>query len=133
MPMKPPASVATAARQRVRDAAGEIKKSLRLIAEGRPGDAEPDGERLADVVQARQQVPADEAVRIAKSAGPEAIWGETVDFVDVAFLERGMRAARSVCRVITRAGQAIGTGFLISPRLLITNNHVIGSETAAAG
>src|SRR5262249_38790415 len=34
---------------------------------------------------------------------------------------------------ISRAGQAIGTGFLISPRLVITNNHVIGSASEARG
>jgi endonuclease G, mitochondrial len=131
--MKPPTSITTAARKRVRDAAGEIKNSLRKIAQGRPGDAEPDEARLADVVQVRRQVPPAEARVIARESGAEAIWGQTIDFVDVAFLERGTLAARSVCRIITRNGQAIGTGFLISPRLLITNNHVIGSEAAAGG
>lgn len=131
--MKPPTSITTAARNRVREAAGEIKNSLRKIAEGRPGDAEPDDARLADVVQVRTQAPPAEARRIAQESGAEAIWGQTIDFVDVAFLERGMLAARSVCRIITRGGQAVGTGFLISPRLLITNNHVIGSDAAADG
>ena len=131
--MNPPPAVANAARERVRNAADGIKKTLRLIAQSRPGEAEPDDDRLADVIELRQQVSPEEARRMAGKADAEAIWGKTVDFVDVAFLERGMRAARSVCRMITRAGQAVGTGFLVSPRLVITNNHVIGSEANAAG
>jgi endonuclease G len=34
----------------------------------------------------------------AKAAGPEAIRGGTLDFVGVAFLERGRRAANAVGR-----------------------------------
>ncbi len=131
--MKAPASITEAAHTRVRTCADEITHSLRAIAEGRPGDAETDETRRTAVVQVRRRVSFDEARRIAGNAGPEAVWGETIDFVDVAFLERGERAGRSVCRISTRAGQGIGTGFLISPRLLITNNHVIGSEAVARG
>ena len=131
--MEAPSVIAAAARARVRAAATEIEHSLKSINEGRPGDAETDQSRRAAVVQARQRIPLDEARQVARKIGPEAIWGKTIDFVDVVFFERGARAARSVCRIITRSGQAIGSGFLISPRLLITNNHVISSETAARG
>jgi V8-like Glu-specific endopeptidase len=59
----------------------------------------------------------------------------TNDMVGVAFLEQGLQVAHSVGRVwigIT-GGQPIGygTGFLISPRLLLTNNHVLPSSAVA--
>ena len=49
----------------------------------------------------------------------------------VAYLERGAIAARAVAR-IDLGGGAFGTGFLIAPRVLITNNHVIGDKATAA-
>ena len=49
----------------------------------------------------------------------------------VAYLERGAIAARAVARIDLGGGQ-YGTGFLIAPRVLITNNHVIGDRTTAA-
>lgn len=45
------------------------------------------------------------------------------DFLPVSFLAEGAEKARAICR-ITR-GQPIGTGFLIAPGILMTNNHVI--------
>jgi endonuclease G len=108
---------------------------MSMIREGRPGDAEPELARKVQVFQARTGLSLEEADRKATQpeAGAERIWGKTVDFVDVAFFERGRRAAKAVARIITTDGAALGTGFLISPRLLMTNNHVIGSEKEAAG
>ncbi len=61
------------------------------------------------------------------------------DFLPVHFLEQGLRAQRSVGRVVLRqahAGFPVGTGwatgFLIGPSLFLTNNHVIGDEDFAA-
>jgi V8-like Glu-specific endopeptidase len=48
------------------------------------------------------------------------------------FLTLGAERARAVGRIVTRTGVGIGTGFLISPRLLMTNNHVIESDRVAA-
>lgn len=48
----------------------------------------------------------------------------------VSYLERGMIAARAVARMHLGA-QGFGTGFLISPRVLITNNHVLPDAAAA--
>src|ERR1044071_4702909 len=53
------------------------------------------------------------------------------DLMPIAYLERGAIAARAVAR-IDLGGGAYGTGFLIAPRVLITNHHVIGDKTAAA-
>jgi endonuclease G len=48
------------------------------------------------------------------------------------FLALGAERARAVGRVVTQTGAGVGTGFLISPRLLMTNNHVIENEGRAA-
>lgn len=64
----------------------------------------------------------------------EALLGEN-DLVEINYLERGLLAARTVCRINVPApvgdGSEWGTGFLIGPRLLLTNNHVIGSVEEA--
>jgi endonuclease G, mitochondrial len=59
----------------------------------------------------------------------ERILGDN-DLIEIAFLEAGFRAARAVGRVdVRRAGRHLGfgTGSLVSPRLLLTNNHVLES------
>lgn len=56
------------------------------------------------------------------------------DFLSVEFLERGVVAARSIGRIAIRSGgdfRARGTGFLVAPGLLLTNEHVLTSETLA--
>src|SRR5262245_14891602 len=112
--MNAPPSIANAARARIRDSAAEIARALKAVQGGRPGDAERDNRRRSAVIQRRTGVSAAEASNLAKRIGPEAIWGNTIDFVDVSFLERGMLASRAVCRIISQSGRAIGTGFLIS-------------------
>lgn len=75
--------------------------------------------------------------------------GEMVPSVDVlerilgrddsqgaAFIFDGACAARSVGRIILRGPggntRGFGTGFMVSPHLLMTNNHVLENESAAA-
>ena len=57
------------------------------------------------------------------------------DLQRVNFLERGLRAAKAVCRVRIRrrsgGPEDFGTGFLAAPGLLITNNHVLASADTA--
>ncbi|MEN3332217.1 MAG: hypothetical protein V7641_1582 [Blastocatellia bacterium] len=59
----------------------------------------------------------------------------TNDLMGVAFLERGLQVARTVGRVwiAVASGRPLGygTGFMISPRLLMTNNHVLSSAVDA--
>jgi endonuclease G, mitochondrial len=47
------------------------------------------------------------------------------DILRIGFLARGMLAARSVCRLVVMGGFEHGTGFLVAPDALITNNHVL--------
>ncbi|MEU1185069.1 endonuclease [Streptomyces sp. NPDC005820] len=51
----------------------------------------------------------------------------------VAFLEEGVLAARPVGRItVSGPGGGHGTGFLVSPALLMTNHHVLGDPEEAA-
>ncbi|MGH9330551.1 MAG: trypsin-like serine peptidase, partial [Vicinamibacterales bacterium] len=79
---------------------------------------------------ARRPVTADEI----SNAFVERVIGATRDFLSIDFLERGLYINRSVGRVVTSLGggrQAFGTGFLVSPTLLMTNNHVLPNEEEA--
>jgi endonuclease G, mitochondrial len=60
----------------------------------------------------------------------EARLGETDDLAQINYLPRGQRASRAVCRLL-RDGEWFGTGFLVAPGLLLTNNHVIESDAEA--
>ncbi len=64
----------------------------------------------------------------------ERIMG-TNDLVDVLYLLQALNAARSVGRVVlrNRAGREIGygTGFKVAPNLLLTNHHVLETDSIA--
>lgn len=51
------------------------------------------------------------------------------DMFPIHYLEKGLIAAKSVCRIIINDHNGrllgFGTGFMISPTLLITNNHIL--------
>jgi endonuclease G, mitochondrial len=65
----------------------------------------------------------------------ERIFGEN-NLISVSFLAAGLTVAATVGRVHMNTAEGryagFGTGFLVSPRLLITNNHVIGDAGSAA-
>jgi endonuclease G len=100
------------------DRLGDLK---RTAAEKTPLELNP-SERL--VMRTRQLSAT--SVRPSKSE-QERILGSN-DLVDLNFLERGLHAARSVCRVVLRDPSkrqiGVASGFLVSPRLLLTNHHV---------
>ncbi len=54
----------------------------------------------------------------------------------VQFFEFGLLAARAVCRILVRdpasGASGYGTGVLVGPGLLMTNNHVLGNQATAA-
>lgn len=56
------------------------------------------------------------------------------DLLSINFLDRGRRAADAVCRikVPSNGGAWYGTGFLVGPRLLLTNHHVLGDADEAS-
>lgn len=67
--------------------------------------------------------------------GLERIIGER-NLFEVNYLAQGLAAAKPVCRIRirSRAGKPLGfgTGFLVAPGLLLTNNHVLNSKASAA-
>ena len=90
----------------------------------------PSNEVLRELVARPAPVVAEELTdRIVN----EALIG-TADFLSVEFLERGALAARSVGRILIEAQggrAALGTGFMVGPGLLMTNQHVLTSARRA--
>jgi V8-like Glu-specific endopeptidase len=59
----------------------------------------------------------------------------TNDLMGISFLEEGLRAARTIARIGVnmsgRGAAGYGTGFMVSPRLMLTNHHVLNSPAIA--
>ncbi|WP_170764721.1 DNA/RNA non-specific endonuclease [Ruegeria lacuscaerulensis] len=130
--------------ERISQSKADIHNSLIMAQLGNPFAAEPNAERRRGRVQAKANLTATEANAFdrevmrrseagamaseADFSGAEAVWGDTIDFVNVAFLAKGARVARSVARVTnSRNGRGRGSGVLIGGNLFITNQHVIAS------
>jgi V8-like Glu-specific endopeptidase len=60
----------------------------------------------------------------------EKIIGSESTLLPISFLEAGAIASKPVCRIV-RSDGCSGTGFLVSPNLLLTNNHVLQDESQA--
>src|SRR5262249_1272987 len=67
----------------------------------------------------------------AQSELPSVLMDLLEAWHDVRRLERGDREVGAICRVVTLKS-ILGTGFLVTPGLLMTNNHVIGDEKQAS-
>lgn len=115
--------------ERFRDATDQIDAVKKGIQENRLGEAtlteiQTDSERLSKRI-ARENMPV--------SAALERING-VPNFQDIQILYKILKISESVGRITikTRYGNSgYGTGFLIAPGILITNNHVFGdAETA---
>ncbi|MFJ1967185.1 trypsin-like serine peptidase [Streptomyces sp. NPDC087903] len=92
--------------------------------------------RLLDrhAVPAAMVVEAVRAEPLAATAAYERILGVSRDLQAWSFLPRGARAARTVARISVRENGRelpLGTGFLVSPSLLMTNHHVLTDAEAA--
>ncbi|NEU83371.1 endonuclease [Nostoc sp. UIC 10630] len=64
----------------------------------------------------------------------ERILGQN-DLMSVSYLEYGLSVSRSIGRILIRNNSnrlvGYGTGFMVSPRLLLTNNHVLSNAQQA--
>lgn len=65
--------------------------------------------------------------------GFERIIGKS-DLTSINYLSKGLKAAAAVCRIRIpgSGGESHGTGFLVGPRLLLTNHHVLASQDEAS-
>ncbi|WP_406723610.1 serine protease [Streptomyces sp. GD-15H] len=92
--------------------------------------------RLLDrhAVPAAMVVEAVRAEPLTAPAAYERILGVSKELQAWSFLPRGARAARTVARISVREDGRelpLGTGFLVSPSLLMTNHHVLTDAEAA--
>lgn len=96
-----------------------------LVRKGQWRDAEPDRVRAAAYTRRMA------AAKVAP--GAEAIQGESDDLQPAVFLAEGAVVRRAVAFVEVNdpRGTTSGTGFLISPSLFLTNQHVIHDVQAA--
>jgi endonuclease G len=109
--------LAGAARQRAK---GTVHERARVRGVARVHPKQP---WIADPDEGRQR-------RFGRRNGAESINGPS-DFQPFLFLSEGARVGATVARVTTPSEG--GSGFMISPHLFITNNHVIDSVTTARG
>ncbi|WP_405426630.1 trypsin-like serine peptidase [Streptomyces erythrochromogenes] len=130
-----------AAAQRYRAAAAERKEIEAQLAAGvrYPDTPERIASRANRLLE-RGGIPptaAVESVRAESLDTPETlerVIGLTKDLQPWSFLPRGARAAATVARIsILRGGleRPHGTGFLVSPRLMLTNHHVLPDPETA--
>ncbi|CAL9350733.1 trypsin-like serine peptidase [Streptomyces sp. enrichment culture] len=131
------------AARRYRESAAQRERAEARTAEGVPYPDTPQAlaaraERILSRggVSATAAVAAIHADALDLPQAYERIIGLSNDLQAVNFLPRGVRAARTVARITLRRGGRelpMGTGFLVSPRLLMTNHHVLpDTETASS-
>lgn len=123
--------------ERFRARVAQRTRNQALIAEGRPLAADAP-ERVGKFLE-RHGFSAAESRAILASPGSarpqvlERVLGMN-DLVSVCFLQRGLAAAKAVGRIWIQSGNGLlgyGTGFMVSPRLLLTNHHVLGDRELA--
>lgn len=114
--------------ERVAKRIEKLAEAIREAVESRDADDLP-----AELTEAMGVEPAAMSDR-RLDATLERVIGATRDFLGMEFLEDARQAARGVCRLATPLGggrHSYGTGFLVTPRLLLTNHHVLPSADAA--
>lgn len=124
---------------KVRDLRQIVDRTTQEMAASLPGLRGREFVKPRDVnspatLELRRRALTETVLRPSKSE-KERILGDN-DLVDLNFFERGLFAAKPVCRVILRdeADRQIGaaSGFMVSPSLLLTNHHVFPKAAEAA-
>ncbi len=85
---------------------------------------------LSDMMFASRQSIIEERDSIAM----ERILGKS-DLFPISYLQTGLNISKAICRISIRDSRGVvvgyGTGFLVSPHVIMTNNHVINSYQVA--
>jgi endonuclease G len=106
-----------------------------------PGDvSDEDARALLDATARRvAQSPRVPAIEPATADSPGIVLERIInnsDFLEVRYLDAGQLAERAVGRIVIRDERdrdaGYGTGSLVSPRLLLTNHHVLPDAATAA-
>jgi endonuclease G, mitochondrial len=125
---------AAAAPEEVIDAA--LERAATSTTEAAPGVSRAAAAAAADVIPGVEPTSEVERAESKTRAGIvlEKIIN-TADFVGIRYLDEGVAASRAVCRIDIRdeIGRLVGygTGSMVSPRLLLTNHHVLPSADDA--
>jgi endonuclease G, mitochondrial len=111
----------------VKSSQNERNRVRSLIQQKRWRNAEPDAVRSAAY--------RDRQLEGVSPPGAEAIVGETIDLQPARFLPMGSGVHRTVAYVEVNlpTSSKLGSGFLVSPNLFLTNCHVVGDTNAARG
>lgn len=116
----------------------ELSRELAAIVDSRRAEAAAGDRsaRQAERAVTDSTLAARKGLAEGASADPhgfERLLGRS-NLLAISFLDRGRRCADAVCRVKLPmgGGNACGTGVLVGPRLLLTNNHVLASAAEAA-
>jgi V8-like Glu-specific endopeptidase len=139
--------VEAAARARIASATAQKQRRRvdKAYDDDKPAMAEPDPERRINRVKAVAGVSTEQARELLTGQKPttslsgderfgaERLLHVTANYLPASFLPAGQLATSAVARVLRRNNIPVGSGFLISPRLFLTNNHVIGSAEDARG
>lgn len=138
-----PSEMDRAARERA-DATREQRKGvLELLLHRRRGSVPEEREKLLHLIERHAQLerPLAEAVLDGREVSANDVTPEQAeviralreldDFLPLNFVDRARRASRAVGRFVTADGEGSGTCFMISPDLLITNNHVLPDTVLA--
>lgn len=92
----------------------------------------PDGRGFRAILPTREMP--SEGLALSPDLRAERILGNS-DLIEIVFLEVAMAVARTVARVRVNGPSGIlagyGTGFMVSPRLFLTNNHVLKAADIA--
>lgn len=129
-----PASAKQQALERLRDNPAEAV-TRRLRRKGIVREAEESS--LEAMVGGPVPFPDSEALTPSEIAiGLERIIGRN-ELLGIQYLDAGQVAARCIGRIVVRRGSSrmdpMGTGFLVGPGLLMTNNHVLPTVASARG
>lgn len=91
---------------------------------------------VANLIMTEAKIPLESlSTEEFKRIAQERFFGQR-DLMGISYLEYGLWISRSICRILlrSRSGRVVGfgTGFMVSPRLLLTNNHVLPDIQQAA-